>query len=196
MPSAGRGEDVELDVIAEQALQEGADLGHDGVQVERARVEHLAAAEGEQLLRQLGGAVGSPLDLPEVAAQLDVVGCSLEEERGVAGDAGQQVVEVVCDAAREPAEAFELLCIQELHLQPLPLGDVAEEGDVEAGEEVRSRGCLGDLEGAVELACLPLGADRAALQERRPVLSRRWRALCGGRKSSTLRPIRSRFATP
>ena len=145
MPSVGRGEDVELDVVAEQALQERADLGDDGIQVERARIQHLAAAEGEQLLRQLGGAVGSALDLAEVAAQLDVAVCSLEQERGVAGDAGEQVVEVVRDAAREPAEALELLRVQELHLEPLPLGDVAEEGDVEAGEEVRPRGCLGDL---------------------------------------------------
>ncbi len=99
MPSFGRREDVELDVVAEQALQERADLGHDGVQVERPGIQHLAPAECEELLRQLGGTVGGTLDLAEVAAKLDVVGCPLEEERGVAGDAGEQVVEVVCDAA-------------------------------------------------------------------------------------------------
>ena len=64
-----RGEDVELDVVAEQALQEGADLGHDGVQVERTRIQHLASSEGEQLLRQLGRPVGGALDLAEVACE-------------------------------------------------------------------------------------------------------------------------------
>ena len=144
VPSVGRGEDVQLDVVAEQALQEGADLGHDGVQVERARIQHLAAAEGEQLLRQLGGTVGGALDLAEVAAKLDVVGCPLEQERGVAGDAGEQVVEVVRDASREPAEALELLRAQELRFQPLPLGAVAQECDVQAREEARSRGRVRD----------------------------------------------------
>ena len=62
------------------------------------------------------------------------------------------------DAAGEPAEALELLRAQELRLEPLPLGDVAEERDVQAGEEVRSGGRLGDLDRAVDPLCLPLGA--------------------------------------
>ena len=191
----GAGADVELDVLAEQALQRAADLGDDRVQVERPRLEHLPAAEGEQLLRQLGGAVGSPLDLAEVAAKLDVAVRALEQQRGVAGDPGQQVVEVVGDAAGEPAEALELLRVQQLRLQPLPLGDVAEEGDVEAGEEVRSRGRLGDRT-VPSLRCVSHSARIGPPARNVAQSSSTVASLCGGRNSSTLRPIRSRFATP
>ena len=160
-------------MIAEQALQQRADLRDDGVQVERPRIQHLAAAEREQLLRQLGGAVGSTFDLTEIAAELDVVVRPLEKKRGVAGDAGEQVVEVVGDAPRKPSQALELLGVQQLHLEPLPLGDVAKERDVQAGEEVRSGEAVRDLGCAVDLQRVPLGADRPALQELRPVLVHR-----------------------
>ena len=114
MPELRRGEELELDVVAQQPLQEAADLGEDRVQVERARLQHLPAAEREQLLRQLRRAVGRTLDLAEVARELRVAVRPLEQQRRVPDDAGQEVVEVVCDAAREPAEALELLGAQEL----------------------------------------------------------------------------------
>ena len=69
----------------------------------------------------------------------------------------------MCDAACEPAEALELLGAQQLRLEPLPVGDVAHEGDVEAGNEVRSRGRLRDDHGAVRAHRLPLLAHRASL---------------------------------
>ena len=120
-------------MVAEQSLEEAADLGEHGVQVERARLQHLPPPEREQLLRQLRRPVGRTLDLAEVAGELRVVVRALEQQRRVAGDPGQKVVEVVCDAAREPAEALELLRVQELRLEALPIGDVAQEGDVQPG---------------------------------------------------------------
>ena len=146
----------ELDLVSEQPLQQARDVGEHGVQVERARLEHLAAAEGEQLLRQLGGAVGGSLDLGEVARELRVAVGSLEQQRRVAGDAGQEVVEVVCDAAGEPAEALELLGVQELRLQPLAVGHVAQERDVETGQEVGTSRGFRDPDRAVAALRLPL----------------------------------------
>ena len=48
------------------------------------------------------------------------------------------------DAACQPAEALELLRAEQLRLEPLALRHVAEEGDVEPGEEVGAGGGLGD----------------------------------------------------
>ena len=149
-------------MVAEQPLEHPADLGEHGVQVERTRLQHLTPPEREQLLRQLGGAVGGALDLAQVARELRVVVRALEQQRRIARDPGQEVVEVVCDAAGEPAEALELLGAQELRLEPLPVGDVAHEGDVEAGDEVRARRRLGDDDGAVRAHRLPLLAHGAA----------------------------------
>ena len=171
VPRSGARKELELDVIAEQPLEEPADIGEHLVQVERARLQHLPPAEREQLLRQLGGAVGGALDLAEVARQLRVAVRALEQQRRVARDPGQQVVEVVGDTAREPAEALELLGVQELRLEALPVGDVAHERDVQAGQEVRSRRRLGDDHGPVGPHRLPLlahGAGRDVLVPARP----------------------------
>ncbi len=144
-------------------------VGHHGVQVERPGLQHLPPAEREQLLRQLCGAVGRPDDLAEVAPELAVAVRALQEQRRVAGDPGEQVVEVVGDAAGQPAEALELLRAQELRLEPLALGDVAEEGDVQPREEVGAGRGLGDSDGPIAPLRLPLGEDRAAGNELGPV---------------------------
>ena len=169
-PEIRRGEELELDVVAEQPLEEPTDLGEDGVQIERARLQHLTAPEGEQLLRQLGGAVGGALDLAQVARELRVVVGTLEQEGRIAGDPGQKVVEVVGDAAGEPPEALELLSAQQLRLEALSVGDVAHEGDVEARHEVRARRCLRDDDGAVRAHRLPLLLHRSSLDVLGPEL--------------------------
>ena len=50
------------------------------------------------------------------------------QQRDVGRDDVQQVVEVVRDAAREPADRVELLHLPHLLLEPGALGDVAEVG--------------------------------------------------------------------
>ena len=72
IPSSGGREELELDVIAEQPLEQPADLGEHRVQVERTRLQHLPPTEREQLLRQLRGPVGRTLDLAQVACELRV----------------------------------------------------------------------------------------------------------------------------
>ena len=57
-----------------------------------------------------------------------IVGRQLHQHQvGRAHDAHQDVVEVVRDAAGEPADRFELLRLPQLFLERAPLGDVAEE---------------------------------------------------------------------
>src|SRR4051794_9676705 len=59
----------ELDRRAERGREQLRDLRHERVQVEHLRVEDLAAREGEQLARQLGGALARGADRVRVVAQ-------------------------------------------------------------------------------------------------------------------------------
>ena len=72
-------------------------------------MEHLAAAEGEELARQGGAALADLLDLPQVLAGRLVAGEPGERQLGLAGDGGEQVVEHVGDAARQPAHRVHAL---------------------------------------------------------------------------------------
>ena len=108
---------VDLDVLAEQAREQADRVGDGAVEVERRELLHLAAAEGEELPRQLGRAVAGVRDLVEVRAQLVVAADALERERGVAADRGEQVVEVVRDAARELPDGLEPLRLAEALLE-------------------------------------------------------------------------------
>ena len=103
----------------------------DVVHADHRRLQHLPAAEREQLARERGGAVGGAADLLEVAAQQRVaVAGAGEREVGVAADRGEQVVEVVRDAAGELADGLHLLRLPELVLEPVPRGDVGGDGGV------------------------------------------------------------------
>ena len=99
------------DALADQAAQHRLQVAHDLVQVDDARLQHLLAAEGEQLPRQRRGLVAGLLDL--VDRHLGVAGCQfvrrLAQQRGVTVDDGEQVVEVVGDAARQAADGVHLL---------------------------------------------------------------------------------------
>ena len=130
---AGRQPHADADVVADDPAHHRLHAGDDLVQVEHARVQHLAAAEREQLAgerRRLLGRVG---DLADLVAVLRVG--AREQDLGVAGDHRQQVVEVVRDAAGQPADRLHLLRLGEALLEPPPLGHVV-------GEHERRRTAL------------------------------------------------------
>ena len=64
--------DLDRDVGGQHALQELLNVRDDFVDTEQARIEHLAAAEREQLARQLGRPVGGLRDLVDVGDVLRV----------------------------------------------------------------------------------------------------------------------------
>ena len=95
-------------------------LGDDGPQQlghflnQRIQVEHLndelaPPGVGQHLLGQLGGALGRLLDLPEHGASRRFVGELHQGQAGIAQDGGEQIVEIVGDAAGQHAQAFQLL---------------------------------------------------------------------------------------
>ena len=90
-------------VLAQGADEQLLDSFDHVVEVQRARLDDVAAGEGQQLAGERGGALGRPLDLLDVLPHglPLVLRCSacdlLGDERGVVGDDGEQVVEVVRD---------------------------------------------------------------------------------------------------
>ena len=55
--------DCEIDVFADQPRNQLAHFFHDGIQIDRARLQHLHAAEGEKLAREGRSTVGRAVDL-------------------------------------------------------------------------------------------------------------------------------------
>ena len=119
-----RGEHRQLDVLADQPAEHLLHPGDALVQVQHLRLEHLLAAEREELPRQVRRALRRRPDLLDVGAK-GLVGLEVAADQlRVAQDDGQQVVEVVRDAAGEPADGLHLLRLAELLLQSLSLGEV------------------------------------------------------------------------
>src|SRR5439155_8275519 len=111
---AGREVGDELDVLADEPAKHLFGIGDDAIQGEDTRSDNLPAAEGEQLFRQLHGAVARPDDFVHVAppsiAGLEI----LEQKLAVAADRRQQIIEIVRDAASQATDGFELLGLPQL----------------------------------------------------------------------------------
>ena len=135
---------------------------------EEPRPRRLPPAEGEQL--RVRPAPRSTDCLISVASsRAGSSGAELHQQQvGRAHDAHQDVVEVVRDAAGQPADRFELLRLPELLLERAPLGDVADEpGEHRAAVAAEPRhrqfdrelGAVGAQAGQLEL---PAGERPAA----------------------------------
>ncbi len=115
----------EDDVFSDEASQQLLDVLHQSVEIDDLGLEDLATAEREQLLGQGRGPVRRAVDLIHVLAP-GVIGRQIGEEQvGVSADGGEDVVEVVGDAAGEPADRLHLLRLDDLLLETAPLGGVA-----------------------------------------------------------------------
>ena len=102
-----------------------------------ARRERSLARVGEELRRQLGGSSADIHQQLELGVNLlDIPAFQqLLGELGVAEDPGEQVVEIVGDAARQNTEALELLRIAEALLDLEALRDIA-------GHDYETRGSI------------------------------------------------------
>ena len=112
-------------MLAEGPAQHLLHIGDGIVKVDDLRVDHRRVDDGKRLARAARRPFGGQRDLPEVAAdRLQALGRTgsgwggeFRRDKGcVAEDHGEEVVEVLGDLAREPAEAFEVLRL----LQPCP----------------------------------------------------------------------------
>ncbi len=107
----------DLDVLPEQPPQHRLDAADRLDEVDHLRLQNLPPAEGEQLARELGGAVGRQLDLLDVLPLLVTGLQGIQHEMRVAADRLEDVVEVVRDPTRERPDCLELLRLTELFLR-------------------------------------------------------------------------------
>src|SRR5690606_36984274 len=138
--------ELELHLATERATQDAAERFDHRIELDGADLDAVAAAEGEELLGELGGA---PARLDDLRDELPVLlGYRAHEDLARAEDDGEEVVEVVGDAADEPAQGFEALRVVEL-----ALGVDAHEGRAEdaadGGHEVAE--LERDLRGRAEI---------------------------------------------
>ena len=107
---------VDLDLLAERRPKQFCDVEHGGVDVDIARLQRLAAGEGEQMLDQLAAAFRRLVDQFGRLLQFRLMREARDQRFGGAGDHRQHVVEIVRDAAGELADGVELLRLQQLVL--------------------------------------------------------------------------------
>ena len=151
----------ERDVLAQQPPQHLVHVGHDGVDVQDLRGEHLAAAEREQLARELRGPEPGVLDLFDVLAPLVLGRGRVQQQLGAAEDGREEVVEVVRDATGELAHGLHLLGLAELLFELAARGHVAREH--QAGRAARERERLRldvHVDQRAVLAAVPVAAER------------------------------------
>jgi hypothetical protein len=106
----------ELDVLADDAAEHPVYSGHDSVEVDDPRLQQLPPAEREQLMGQLRRAAPRLPDLLDVFPAHVVRRELVQHHLAVAQDRAEQVVEVVRDAARQPAHRLHLERLAELLL--------------------------------------------------------------------------------
>ena len=104
------------------------EAGHQLVQIENPGLEHLAAAEGQELLGERRGALPGLHDLFHRMAVAISGGEAVQDELAVAGDDGQQVIEIVRHAAGQHPHGFHLLRLAELLFQAAAAGNVVQDG--------------------------------------------------------------------
>ena len=116
--------DVDADPAADQRtdqLRDRLDLRAD---IEHLRLQRLAAGERQQLPGQFGRAFDGFGDRVDIAAAPLFRQFAAAQEIGGGADDGQEVVEVVRDAAGELADGFHLLRLAQRFLALAALGDV------------------------------------------------------------------------
>ena len=145
----GPDRDAQRDALAQRAVEQALEVAQQAADVEHLGLDHLAAAEHEQLARERRGAVGRAPDLLDVVADRVVGGQLARGEADAGEDHRQQVVEVVGDAARELADALQALGLGQAMLElgallgaAAALGDVGGDGD-HRGDVARRRRAAG-----------------------------------------------------
>ena len=105
-------------------LEQTLHTGNRGVQADDAGLQDLLAREREELFRQLRRPLSGVLDLRNLLEERILLRDVLEREAAVPQNRGQQVVEVMCDPAREKADGFHLLRLPELFFQATLFGQI------------------------------------------------------------------------
>ena len=121
----GRERGDQLHVLVDQTAQQFLELLHQRIDVDQLRLQHLPAAEREQLSRERRRALPGRLNLQQIRTQRILLRDLVEDQVAIAENRGQQIVEVVGHSACELTDRLHLLRLAELLFEPAPLRDVA-----------------------------------------------------------------------
>ena len=131
----------------------------DLVQVEHLGGDDLLAGERQQVARQRRRRLGRVGHVEQLRPARVVRASGRQAELQTAGDDREEVVEVVRDAARQPADRLHLLRLDQLAFQPLSIGDVRE-GHQHLGQ--RAVRVADGLRRDAEIKARPVHAGRRA----------------------------------
>ena len=99
----------ELDILADEPPQHSCHVGDDLVQVEHARPKHLLTTESKKLACEVRGTLSRLLNFHDILPDPVFRFQSQKGRLAVSDDQGQEVVEVVGDATREPPDRLHLV---------------------------------------------------------------------------------------
>ncbi len=123
-------------MVAERAVEHVCQRADHVTEIERFGVQRLAPPEGEEPLCQIGALLRRRHDELGGGLELRVVDF-IEQDLRIAEDDGQEIVEVVGDAAGQMPERFHLLRLPELQLHLDALRLIGEDADEMRGGAVR-----------------------------------------------------------
>ncbi len=115
---------MQPNVLANEALQHLGQVRDDVVEIDVEWLHHLLAAEEQQLAREVARTLGRGADLVEALADVGRDVLVLGGEVGLHHDHGENIVEVVRDAAGELADGLHFLRLAQLLLDLAPFADV------------------------------------------------------------------------
>src|SRR5262249_36206582 len=121
--------ELRLDVVTEQPAKQPAHMADEVVEIERVEHEHLTPAERQQLPRERRRALAGVADLIEIGSAGLVEAVVPGEHVAKAENGGELVVEIVGDAAGEPADRFHLQGLLKLPFRIAALGDIESHAD-------------------------------------------------------------------
>ncbi len=161
-----------MHVLADDAAQHALEARHHAAEFDAARGEGLSPADGEQLARQCGAFLGGLEHRVQPALNGMVRGQRPARHLAEAVDNAQQIVEVVSDAAGQPADGFHLLRLSELRprrfqvrLGLLHLGEIADHDraflGATDGERAHREAQRHDRAVAASTFCLPWSLGHA-----------------------------------
>ena len=106
---------------AEHVVEQGPQLTHGRVELDLSRAHALSPCEREQLAWQARRVLRRAAQLQHVAGRRAVLVELRQDQRRIAPDRSEGVVEIVGDLAREQSEGLQLLRPQELRFEVAPL---------------------------------------------------------------------------
>lgn len=106
-----RGGGDSFDGVAHEPANQREDLLQDDVEVQRFRCSNIFTADSKELVGEADGAFGALNDLLDIFLQGMFAGETGTDQAAVAGNDGEEVVEVVCDATGEASDGFHFLAV-------------------------------------------------------------------------------------